>query len=154
MIPGGMSDEVIPEEDVPWDWHREDRHDDADTAGQVVVTGMGDGKNGTTVPDHLPECYAYQVEYLMGFACICEQLRACEKRVWGDADFVVSETYRNALQEAVKAINAYADETHQHVGMDKCWPENGDRCDITAALRVAVNRVEILIETIDQEIQI
>lgn len=30
----------------------------------------------------------------------------------------------------------YADETHRHSGV-LCSPEHGDRCDITAALRVA-----------------
>lgn len=49
-----------------------------------------------------------------------------------------------ALRDAVKAVMAYADKTHKHVGMFKCWPESGDRCDITAALRVAVVKIQEL----------
>jgi hypothetical protein len=63
--------------------------------------------------------------------CICKALRACEQRV---------------LDAAREAVLAYADDTHQHVGMLKCWPENGDRCDITAALRVAAQRIDDLRE--------
>ena len=51
-----------------------------------------------------------------------------------------------ALDAAREAVLAYADDTHQHVGMLKCWPENGDRCDITAALRVAAQRIDDLRE--------
>lgn len=44
-------------------------------------------------------------------------------------------------EECVAAIAAYAEETHRHVGVESCQPESGDRCDITAALRVAARRV-------------
>ena len=80
---------------------------------------------------HLPECECYGRNHGECALCICKALRACEQRV---------------LDAAREAVLAYADDTHQHVGMLKCWPENGDRCDITAALRVAAQRIDDLRE--------
>lgn len=80
---------------------------------------------------HLPECECYGRNHGECALCICDRLRACEERV---------------LDAAREAVLAYADDTHQHVGMLKCWPENGDRCDITAALRVAAQRIDALRE--------
>lgn len=51
------------------------------------------------------------------------------------------------LRAARESVVSYADETHQHVGINQCWPESGDRCDITAALRVAAARILALIDT-------
>jgi len=81
------------------------------------------------VSGHLPECECYGRNHGECALCICDRLRACEERV---------------LDAAREAVLAYADDTHQHVGMLKCWPENGDRCDITAALRVAAQRIDDL----------
>ena len=52
--------------------------------------------------------------------------------------------YAAGVRDAVEAVKAYADDTHQHVGIDKCWPESGDRCDITAALQVAAQQIQQL----------
>lgn len=51
------------------------------------------------------------------------------------------------LRAARESVVSYADETHQHVGINQCWPESVDRCDITAALRVAAARIFDLIDT-------
>ena len=52
--------------------------------------------------------------------------------------------YATALRDAVEAVTVYADETHKHYGdlFGHCRQEYGDRCDITAALRVAVQKIE------------
>lgn len=104
--------------------------------------------------DHLPECHwgsplmkAYSdIVFGTGYPCqMCRALRACEERVWRDANSVVSETYKNALQDSVRIINTYADETHNCVreyGTGACLPQHGDRCDITAALRVAAQKIK------------
>lgn len=52
-----------------------------------------------------------------------------------------------ALRDAVEAVKAYVDETHNCVreyGTGACLTQNGDRCDITSALRVAVQKIEAL----------
>ena len=49
----------------------------------------------------------------------------------------VSADYLRGRADAAAAVTAYMTATHRHVGMIKCWPETGDRCDITAALRTA-----------------
>lgn len=115
---------------------------------------------------HLPECPAPLCDWgdpsaeCMGYEdchhlCCCDALRACEQRVREEIDreaFVLDkgdpfrQAYRKGLDAAREAVLAYADDTHQHVGMLKCWPENGDRCDITAALRVAAQRIDALRE--------
>lgn len=59
----------------------------------------------------------------------------------------VHSAWDDGVQAAREAVTAYARETHRHVGIQKCWPENGDRCDITAALRVAAARIFDLIDT-------
>ena len=96
---------------------------------------------------HLPECQRWFTDMPEPDECpACEMFRACEQRVLGDRDEIVGITavrsFRAGLDAAEEAVAAYADETHQHVGIDKCWPENGDRCDITAALRVVAKRLQ------------
>jgi len=56
-----------------------------------------------------------------------------------DGDNVVGVTaeYARGRKDAEDAVNNYANATHVHVGVFQCWQESGDRCDITAALRVA-----------------
>jgi hypothetical protein len=60
---------------------------------------------------------------------------------------LVAAAYGKGLDAAREAVASYADETHQHVGMQKCWPESGDRCDITAAIKFAVGRINLLENT-------
>lgn len=50
------------------------------------------------------------------------------------------------LDAARETVLAYADDTDKHVGTFGCYPENGDRCDITAALRVAAQKIDALRE--------
>lgn len=59
---------------------------------------------------------------------------------------VVARIKAEAYAEAVEAVKTYAEETHQHYGdlFGQCRQEYGDRCDITAALRSAVQRIEAL----------
>ena len=65
-----------------------------------------------------------------------------------DADEQARRAYRqgrlDGLSEARDAVVAYVGETHKHVGVLKCWPENGDRCDITAAIKVVARRIDAL----------
>ena len=112
--------------------------------------------------DHLPECPAPLCDAgapnaeCMGYEdchhlCCCDALRACEQRTEEAWSAIAgrdqyAEGYAAALDAARAAVIAYADDTHQHVGMLKCWPENGDRCNITAALRVAAQRIDALRE--------
>ena len=108
---------------------------------------------------HLPECIHPQRDYPCKWCqeidcecpCVCDRLRACEQRVEETWSAIAgrdqyAEGYADALDAAREAVLAYADDTHQHRGMLKCWPENGDRCDITAALRVAAQRIDALRE--------
>ena len=55
--------------------------------------------------------------------------------------------WNEALEAARDAVVSYADETHRHVGINQCWPESGDRCDITAAIKGAVGRINLLENT-------
>lgn len=95
---------------------------------------------------HLPECYKEGSTD----SCICDELRACEQRVdehWKRLWDAYSAGLREELLDAARgAVLAYADDTDKHIGMVKCWPENGDRCDITAALRVAARQIDALRE--------
>lgn len=50
----------------------------------------------------------------------------------------LTDEYQRGRSDAADAVAAYAKASHIHVGVLKCWPESGDRCDITAALGVAV----------------
>ena len=120
---------------------------------------------------HLPECIHPQRDYPCSWCqeidcecpCVCDRLRSCEQRVRDEILTAAYESapaqvrqdevarlynigFADALDAAREAVLAYADDTHQHVGMLKCWPENGDRCDITAALRVAAQRIDDLRE--------
>jgi hypothetical protein len=56
--------------------------------------------------------------------------------------------FHHALNAARKTVLAYADETHKHVGdlFGMCRVDDGDRCDITASLRVVGNRINDLQE--------
>ena len=65
-----------------------------------------------------------------------------EKGPWSgrlDTGAEVSADYIRGRVDAAAAVTKHMTDTHKHVGMLKCWPESGDRCDITAALRIAVN---------------
>jgi len=57
---------------------------------------------------------------------------------------VKRRAYIAGLDAAREAVTDYANETHRHVGLEKCWPEHGDRCDITAALRAVDQRIKNL----------
>lgn len=62
---------------------------------------------------------------------------------------VVAAIKAEALDAAEAAVAAYADETHNCVreyGTGACLPHHGDRCDITASLRVVGNRINDLKE--------
>jgi hypothetical protein len=66
---------------------------------------------------------------------------------------VTSDHWDQAFEEGKKAgINAsinnltqYIDEFHKHVGDLTCQPLAGDTCDMTAAVRVAVNRLKAML---------
>ena len=63
-----------------------------------------------------------------------------EKGPWSgrlDTGAEVSPEYIRGRVDAAAAVTKYWNDTHRHVGMINCWPESGDRCDITAALRIA-----------------
>lgn len=107
--------------------------------------------------DHLPECRAHDIPGWTVGDCICAELRACEQRVRMEDDdyaYVAAQAdadgrwrgWGEALDAARETVLAYADNTHKHIGMLKCWPENGDRCNITAALRVAAQKIDALRE--------
>lgn len=86
--------------------------------------------------DEVPEHGYCSMQH--GMFCIhCHQWCICE---------ALGEKYAAALRDAVKAVKVYADETHKHSGdlFGHCRQEYGDRCDITAALRVAAQKIESL----------
>ena len=58
---------------------------------------------------------------------------------------LMDETRERAIKDCIGKLTTYIDETHQHVGDVTCLPFQGDRCDITAALRVAVNRLKAML---------
>lgn len=66
---------------------------------------------------------------------------------------VLYDEWDRAYEEGKKAgINAsinnlvqYIDEFHKHVGDMTCQPFQGDTCDMTAAVRVAVNRLKAML---------
>lgn len=60
---------------------------------------------------------------------------------------LVEQARSDALREAAATVRDYATDTHKHAGINECWPERGDRCDITAALKVAAARILDLIDT-------
>lgn len=61
--------------------------------------------------DHLPECGVRKPCGVCGnityAVCICDRLRACQVRVWKDADRVVNEMYRTALDEAREVVQTH-----------------------------------------------
>lgn len=77
--------------------------------------------------DHLPECPVPEMEAAFGplhpedaeANCFCAELRACERRVWKDADRVVNETYRAALDAAREAVTRTCGHT-KHQGGRSC----------------------------------
>lgn len=56
--------------------------------------------------------------------------------------------YFYAIAKCIAAVNSYSDETHKHFGdlFGQCRYEYGDRCDITAALRVVVDHLRAIQE--------
>jgi len=66
---------------------------------------------------------------------------------------VLTDEWDSAYEEGKKAgINAsinslvqYIDEFHKHVGDLTCQPLAGDTCDMTAAVRVAANRLKAML---------
>ena len=92
---------------------------------------------------HLPECLM-NLEYAVR-VCICTELRACEQRMLDDdvpaaayhGEKGYTMGYLAALDAAEAAVSTYADKTHQHKGdlFNMCMTSDGDRCDITAALK-------------------
>ena len=98
---------------------------------------------------HDPLCPAPACAMTGRFRLLCEDCDLAHEEcrcVCGLLARARAEERGRALDAARAAVLAYADDTHQHVGMLKCWPENGDRCDITAALRVAAQRIDALRE--------
>lgn len=47
----------------------------------------------------------------------------------------------DGYHKAIQVIEQYIEETHRHVGADVCLPVPADRCNITAALRAVVARI-------------
>lgn len=98
-----------------------------------------------TKPKHLPECFNGR-QRSGGLPCICDRLRACEQRVERRIDFMLAKAHdygertghAAGVQAARDAVAAYADErlvVTKHPNMSE---------DITAALRVAVARIDAL----------
>lgn len=56
---------------------------------------------------------------------------------------LIREVRTDQREKDAQAIDDYAKETHQHVGGNVmfCNHHSGDRCDITAALRTAANKL-------------
>ena len=56
--------------------------------------------------------------------------------------------FRDGLDAAEAAVSTYADKTHQHKGdlFNMCMTSDGDRCDITAALKKAAAVIRSLKE--------
>lgn len=52
-------------------------------------------------------------------------------------DFI-NEIRKDQRRKDAEYLAEYTEENHHHVGGLLCSPQNGDRCDITAALRVVV----------------
>lgn len=120
-----------------------------------------------TKPYHLPECPQFcdgkppkcrggDCTLCDEVDCYCDRLRACEQRliregrtrgagVWHDG---YGMGYADALDAAEQAVNTYADETHQHKGdaFGICRIDEGDRCDITAALAVVASNIRAVKE--------
>lgn len=59
---------------------------------------------------------------------------------------VICRTRQETIRECVDVLETYTAANHKHVGRWFCTPGSGDRCDITAALRVAADRLRDLQE--------
>lgn len=57
---------------------------------------------------------------------------------------VAPEVVAEARRLASSELRQHAQDTHSHVADDlgRCRPDLGDRCDITAALRLLAARIE------------
>lgn len=70
------------------------------------------------------------------------------REAWnGDYDYrtLMEETRRKAINDCINNLTTYIDEFHKHVGDYSCQPTAGDTCDMTAAVRVAVNRLKAML---------
>jgi hypothetical protein len=79
---------------------------------------------------------------------IAERLRGIKPRLLED-DTAWDNGYKTGVNHSVSTIVDYIDEFHKHVGDLTCQPFQGDTCDMSAAVRVAVNRVKKLLEVPD-----
>lgn len=62
--------------------------------------------------------------------CVCQCL--CE---------FINEIRKDQQRKDADYLAEYTEDNHEHVGGQLCSPHNGDRCDITAALRVVVQHL-------------
>lgn len=65
--------------------------------------------------------------------------------LYDEWDRAYEEGKKVGIQACIDNLTTYIDETHQHVGDLTCQPFQGDRCDMTAAVRVAVNRLKAML---------
>lgn len=49
-----------------------------------------------------------------------------------------------AIRDCINNIDAYVNSFHNHVGDLTCLTGEGDTCDMSAAVRVAVNRLKAM----------
>ena len=77
-----------------------------------------------------------------------EGKEAGRREAWsGDYDYraLMDETRARAIKDCISNLTTYIDEFHKHVGDLTCQPFQGDTCDMTAAVRVAVNRLKAML---------
>jgi len=50
-----------------------------------------------------------------------------------------------AIHDCIDNLTTYIDQIHNHEGDLTCLPGQGDTCDVSAAVRVAVNRLKAML---------
>ena len=105
---------------------------------------------------NIPERWDVEQSILWHAKCYCDVIARVreDERDKGDLGLIewgaergYDDGYAAALRDAIEAVKTHADETHNCVrgyGTGTCLPQHGDRCDITAALRVAAQKIEAL----------
>lgn len=58
---------------------------------------------------------------------------------------LMDETRERAIKDCINNLTTYIDEFHKHVGDYSCQPTAGDTCDMSATVRVAVNRLKAML---------
>lgn len=112
--------------------------------------------------EHLPECKALDVmpeattmfhstsrQWFWEHGCICDRLRACERRIWRDPILVVAQNngYREALIDAREAVEAIRDALQRHYRID-CEPvgevdwSQHRRCDPVDDILAAIDALK------------